>query len=106
MKNQKIKSNNKKNIMKVAVLTLLMVLVLSSIALASADPIDKASDYAMQRIGTVFLVIVAFGITKNFAKNATTKLFGFIVIAIAGGMLVYKPEFIQKGADWVYSIFF
>lgn len=106
MRNQKLQSKNKKKLIKVAVLTILMTFLLTSFAFASADPIDNASSYAMERIGTIFLVIVAFGITKNFAKNATTKLFGFIIIAVAGGMLVYKPEFIQKGADWLFNILF
>ena len=101
-----MQDKNKKNIGKVVILTLLLTFVLTSFAFAGADPIDNASTYAMERIGTIFLVIVAFGITKNFAKNATTKLFGFIIIAVAGGMLVYKPEFIQKAADWLFNILF
>jgi energy-converting hydrogenase Eha subunit C len=95
---------NKNKLRKIIVLSLLMCSVFTTIVFA--DPIDNFADYANQRIATIFLVIVAFYVTKNIAKNATNKLIGFILIAILGGILVYKPEFIEKGADWVYNILF
>lgn len=104
MKNMKKLIKRKNKLKKIIVLSLVMCFVFTTIAFA--DPIDNLTDYANQRIGTVFLVIVAFYVTKNIAKNATNKLIGFVLIAVLGGILVYKPEFIERGADWLYNIIF
>lgn len=104
MKNMKKLIKRKSKLRKIIVLSVLLCFVLTTVAFA--DPIDNFTDYANQRIATIFLVIVAFYVTKNIAKNATNKLIGFILIAVLGGILVYKPEFIEKGADWVYNILF
>ncbi|WP_026895925.1 hypothetical protein [Clostridiisalibacter paucivorans] len=103
MKNMKIKKNS---LMKVLVLTLFITFLFTTIAFAAGDPIDNATTYARERIATIFLVVVAFYITKHVTKNATNKLIGFVITAILGAVLVYKPEFLKKGADWLYSVFF
>lgn len=105
MKNIKMRKI-KNSFNRVVVLLMLIILTIPTFVYADGDPVDNLTTYARERISTVFLVIVAFYITKNVAKNATSKLVGFVLIAILGGLLVYKPEFIQNGADWLYNILF
>lgn len=105
MKNMKKMIKGKNKLKKIIILSVLMCFIFTTIVFAS-DPIDNLTEYANERIGTIFLVIVGFYVTKNIAKNATNKLIGFILIAVLGGILVFKPEFIQKGADWLYNIIF
>lgn len=95
------KSNRGK---KLLVALIIMICVLSSVAYA--DPIDNATGYINQRLGTIFICIVSFFIVKNLAKNATSKLIGFILIAAVAAIFIYKPDLFGNLADWAYNIIF
>lgn len=101
MKNMKMLY--KINLKIVIILVFLMSVILSNVAFAG-DPIDNVTSYAREKIITIFLVVVAFIITKSVVKNATTKLIGFIAIAIIGGVLVYKPEILGELANWLSNV--
>ncbi|MTI68083.1 MAG: hypothetical protein FH753_15990 [Firmicutes bacterium] len=106
MRNTKKLKKMESKASKIVILTLMIFLLASSVAFADGDPIENVSSYALERIGTVFIVIVSFYIVKNVAKNATNRLIGFLITAVLGAVIIYKPELLKKLADWLFNVIF